>query len=168
MLLIRKARPLLWDQPSSGIRGESSCGVKRKERKSTRGGVGIGIGSEREGRVVREGEKEKRARGLFPARPTSSKTPLIGTWLPVGATDSAEGGREPELLCLHGGGGGGDGGGGDGEEDEAGGSRERKGERSQPPRCDGRQRSCREDGGQRGRRTRARGRAFCTLRYTYW
>lgn len=44
--------------------------------------------------VAREGETEKRARGLFPARPTSGKTPLIGTWLPVGATNSAGGGRE--------------------------------------------------------------------------
>lgn len=68
--------------------------------------------------MAREGEKEKRARGLFPARPTSGKTPLIGTWLPVGATDSAGGGREAELLCLHDGGcggGGSDSGGGDGE-----------------------------------------------------
>lgn len=44
--------------------------------------------------ATREGETEKRARGLFPARPTSGKTPLIGTWLPVGATNSAGGGRE--------------------------------------------------------------------------
>lgn len=64
--------------------------------------------------AAREGETEKRARGLFPARPTSGKTPLIGTWLPVGATNSAGGGREAELFrCLRGGGGG-DGGGGDG------------------------------------------------------
>lgn len=46
MLLIRKARPLLWDQPSSGIRGESSCGVKKEgekehaERERERGEVG--------------------------------------------------------------------------------------------------------------------------------
>lgn len=63
--------------------------------------------------TAREGETEKRARGLFPARPTSGKTPLIGTWLPVGATNSAGGGREAALRCLRGGGVGG--GGGDGE-----------------------------------------------------
>lgn len=37
MLLIRKARPLLWDQPSSGVHAESSRGVKRKERKRAEG-----------------------------------------------------------------------------------------------------------------------------------
>lgn len=59
---------------------------------------------------------------MFPARPTSGKTPLIGTWLPVGATNSAGGGREAELFCLRGGGdGGGVGGGGDGEGDGDGG-----------------------------------------------
>lgn len=74
--------------------------------------------------AAREGETEKRPRGLFPARPTSGKTPLIGTWLPVGAMNSAGGGREAELFCLHGGGdggggggSGGGGGGGDGEGD---------------------------------------------------
>ncbi|KYQ47535.1 hypothetical protein ALC60_13290, partial [Trachymyrmex zeteki] len=38
MLLIRKARPLLWDQPSSRVHAESSRGVKRKERKHARRG----------------------------------------------------------------------------------------------------------------------------------
>lgn len=37
MLLIRKARPLLWDQPSSRVHAESSREVKRKERKHTEG-----------------------------------------------------------------------------------------------------------------------------------
>lgn len=108
MLLIRKARPLLWDQPSSRVRGEPSCGVKRKERKYAAGGGGVesrckgaaargrGEGErEREGVYwwwAREGETEKRARGLFLARPTSGKTPLIGTWLPVGATNFVGGG----------------------------------------------------------------------------
>lgn len=54
----------------------------------------------REGGGAREGETETRARGLFLARPTSGKTPLIGTWLPVGATNSVGGGREAELFCL--------------------------------------------------------------------
>lgn len=39
--------------------------------------------------MAQEGETEKRARGLFLARPTSGKTPLIVTWLPVGATNFA-------------------------------------------------------------------------------
>lgn len=72
--------------------------------------------------ATREGETEKRARGLFPARPTSGKTPLIGTWLPVGATNSAGGGREAVLFCLRGDGNGdGGGSGGDGEGDGDGG-----------------------------------------------
>lgn len=37
MLLIRKARPLLWDQPSSGVHAESSRRIKRKERKRAEG-----------------------------------------------------------------------------------------------------------------------------------
>lgn len=37
----------------------------------------------------RDGEASE---GLFLARPTSGKTPLIGTWLPVGATNFAGGG----------------------------------------------------------------------------
>lgn len=68
--------------------------------------------------VAREGETEKRARGLFPARPTSGKTPLIGTWLPVGATNFAGvGGRRSSSASALGdgdGGGNGSGGGGDG------------------------------------------------------
>jgi len=98
MLLIRKARPLLWDQPSLRVRGEPSPRGKNRRRESARrdnsrekeeedvrgwkieGGGGSG---------AREGETEKRARGLFLARPTRGKTPLIGTWLPVGATNSA-------------------------------------------------------------------------------
>lgn len=36
---------------------------------------------------------------MFPARPTSGKTPLIGTWLRVGATDSIGGGREERGSC---------------------------------------------------------------------
>lgn len=59
---------------------------------------------------------------MFPARPTSSKTPLIGTWLPVGATDSAEGGREgTSCASTAATAAGGDSGGGDGEEDGGGG-----------------------------------------------
>lgn len=125
MLLIRKARPLLWDQPSSRIRGEPSLRGKNGEK--ARGGIARGRKRRKMrgwktggggGRGAREGETEKRARGLFLARPTSGKTPLIGTWLPVGATNSAvrAGGMERgkrmegrQLFCLHGGDGGGDG-----------------------------------------------------------
>lgn len=73
------------------------------------------------GSGAREGETEKRARGLFLARPTSGKTPLIGTWLPVGATNSAvraggiERGKRMEGRQLSASAAGGDGG-GDGEE----------------------------------------------------
>jgi len=106
MLLIRKARPLLWDQPSLRVCGGSFHGGK-KEGEKRRGGAAEGQKKKEETRgwtrwdavkATREGEMEKRARGLFPARPTSGKTPLIGTWLPVGATNSIGGGGREALL----------------------------------------------------------------------
>lgn len=79
---------------------------KKEGEKVRRGGVGAREQRQEDEQKARERERESErgwrwcargrdgeaSEGLFLARPTSGKTPLIGTWLPVGATNFAGGG----------------------------------------------------------------------------
>lgn len=109
MLLIRKARPLLWDQPSSGIRGESSCGVKKKERKSARRETGVEEGGKKPGGEDGAGGREGEAsEGVVPGSTNQRQDAIDRHVAPGWCNGFHRGWKGGNSSCasLYGGGGG--------------------------------------------------------------